>query len=62
MQFELSPVDEDFEGEGLQFIDEIKGGAIPKEFIPSIQKGFTQAMQNGVLAGYNVDTLKGAFV
>ena len=58
MQFELSPVDEDFEGEGLQFIDEIKGGAIPKEFIPSIQKGFTQAMQNGVLAGYNVDTLK----
>ena len=58
MQFELSPVDQDFEGEGLQFIDEIKGGAIPKEFIPSIQKGFTQAMQNGVLAGYNVDSLK----
>ena len=58
MQFELSPVDEDFEGEGLQFVDQIKGGAIPKEFIPSIQKGFTQAMQNGVLAGYNVDSLK----
>ena len=62
MQFELSPVDQDFEGEGLQFVDEIKGGAIPKEFIPSIQKGFKQAMQNGVLAGYNVDNFKGSFV
>jgi elongation factor G len=58
MQFELSPVDEDFEGEGLQFVDKIKGGAIPKEFIPSIKKGFEQAMKNGVLAGYQVDTLK----
>ena len=58
IQFELSPVDSDFEGDGLQFIDEIKGGAIPKEFIPSVEKGFKQAMQNGVLAGYEVDTLK----
>ena len=58
IQFELSPVDSDFEGEGLQFIDEIKGGSIPKEFIPSVEKGFKQAMQNGVLAGYEVDTLK----
>ena len=58
MQFELSPVDEDFEGEGLQFVDQIKGGNIPKEFIPSIEKGFKQAMKNGVLAGYQLDSLK----
>ena len=38
IQFEMSPVDEDFEGEGLQFVDQIKGGAIPKEFIPSVEK------------------------
>ena len=53
----VEPVDEDFEG-NLQFIDEVKGGDIPKEFIPSIQKGFTTAMRNGVLAGYPVETLK----
>lgn len=58
IQFRLSPVDEDFEGEGLQFVDEIKGGNIPKEFVPSVQKGFTEAMKNGVLAGYTVDSLK----
>ena len=58
IQFEMSPVDEDFEGDGLQFIDQIKGGAIPKEFIPSVEKGFKQAMQNGVLAGFEVDSLK----
>ena len=34
----MSPVDDDFEGDGLQFIDQIKGGAIPKEFIPSVEK------------------------
>ena len=39
-------------------VDEVKGGNIPKEFIPSIQKGFTTAMKNGVLAGYPVDSLK----
>jgi elongation factor G len=58
IQFELSPVDTDFEGEGLQFINEIKGGNIPKEYIPSVQKGFQMAMQNGVLAGYNVESMK----
>tara|TARA_B100000963_G_scaffold40414_1_gene30064 strand:- start:13895 stop:16006 length:2112 start_codon:yes stop_codon:yes gene_type:complete len=58
IQFEMSPVDDDFEGEGLQFVDQIKGGAIPKEFIPSVEKGFKQAMQNGVLAGFELDSLK----
>lgn len=53
----VEPADADFEGE-LQFIDEVKGGNIPKEFIPSIQKGFTRALKNGVLAGYPVDKLK----
>ena len=53
----VEPVDEGFEG-GLQFVDEVKGGNIPKEFIPSIQKGFTTAMKNGVLAGYPVERLK----
>ena len=53
----VEPVDEDFEG-NLQFIDEVKGGNIPKEYIPSIQKGFTTAMKNGVLAGYPMDKLK----
>lgn len=56
--FELGPVDDDFEGKGLQFVDEIKGGRIPKEFIPSVQKGFEQAMKNGPLAGFQIDTLK----
>ena len=46
----IGPVDEDFKEGGLQFIDEVKGGNIPKEFIPSVQKGFTTAMKNGVLA------------
>ncbi|MRT91492.1 elongation factor G [Ancylomarina sp. 16SWW S1-10-2] len=58
ISFRLSPVDADFEGEGLQFVDQIKGGRIPKEFIPSVQKGFKDAMVNGVLAGYTVDSLK----
>ena len=53
----VEPVDEGFEG-GLQFVDEVKGGNIPKEFIPSIQKGFTNAMKNGVLAGFPVEQLK----
>ena len=53
----VEPVDEGFEG-GLQFIDEVKGGNIPKEFIPAIQKGFTSAMKNGVLAGFPVEQLK----
>ncbi len=44
--------------EGLEFINEVKGGNIPKEFIPSIEKGINEAMQNGVLAGFVVDSLK----
>jgi len=58
INFELSPVDADFEGDGLQFINEIKGGNIPKEFIPSVEKGFKMAMENGVLAGYPIDSMK----
>ncbi|MEO9967640.1 MAG: elongation factor G [Reichenbachiella sp.] len=56
--FELSPVDEDYEKTGLQFVNKIVGGVIPKEFIPSIEKGFTQAMENGPLAGYPLDSMK----
>jgi elongation factor G len=44
--------------EGLEFITKITGGAIPKEFIPSVEKGFKAAMQNGSLAGYEVQNLK----
>jgi len=58
IRFELSPVDADFEGEGLQFENQIKGGNIPKEFIPSVEKGFKMAMVNGVLAGFPLDTMK----
>ena len=54
----IGPVDEDFKEGGLQFVDEVKGGNIPKEFIPSVQKGFEKAMKNGVLAGYPLDKLK----
>jgi elongation factor G len=43
---------------GLQFINEVKGGNIPKEYIPSVEKGFHAAMANGVLAGYPVESLK----
>ena len=58
INFELSPVDSDYEEGGLQFINEIKGGNIPKEFIPSVEKGFKMAMENGVLAGFPIETLK----
>ena len=54
----VGPVDEDFKEGGLQFVNEVKGGNIPKEFIPSVQKGFEQAMKNGVLGGYPMDSLK----
>jgi elongation factor G len=57
MIVKVGPKDPDFEGE-LQFVDEVKGGNIPKEYIPSIQKGFQRAMKNGVLAGYTLDGLK----
>ena len=53
----FGPADEDFDG-ALQFVDEVKGGNIPKEFIPSVQKGFEKAMKSGVLAGYPLDSLK----
>ena len=53
----VEPADADFEG-SLQFIDVVKGGNIPKEYIPSIEKGFKTAMKNGVLAGFTVDKLK----
>jgi len=57
MIVKVGPKDKDFEGD-LQFVDEVKGGNIPKEFIPSIEKGFKNAMRNGVLAGYPLDGLK----
>ena len=54
----IGPVDDAEEADGLEFIDKIKGGRIPKEFIPSIEKGFKDSMSNGVLAGYPMDSLK----
>ena len=54
--FELGPADEG--ATGLQFVDEVKGGNIPREFIPAVEKGFKAAMQNGVLAGYEVTSMK----
>ncbi|MBK8443856.1 MAG: elongation factor G [Sphingobacteriales bacterium] len=59
--FELMPAKPDENGkveEGLQFVNEIVGGAIPREYIPSIEKGFREAMSNGVLAGYTMDSLR----
>lgn len=52
---ELSPAES---GKGLDFVDSIKGGAIPKSFIPAVEKGVIEAMQNGVLAGYPVVDVK----
>ena len=57
----VGPVDADWdvkENGGLQFVNEVKGGNVPKEFIPSVQKGFEDAMKNGVLGGYPLDSLK----
>jgi elongation factor G len=54
--FTIGPVDEG--KEGLQFVNEVVGGNIPREYIPSIEKGFKSAMQNGVLAGYAIDSMK----
>ena len=56
IQFEMGPADEGVEG--LQFIDKVKGGNVPKEFIPSVEKGFKEAMKNGSLAGFAIDSLK----
>jgi len=54
----VGPVDEDFKEGGLQFDNQVTGGNIPKEFIPSVQKGFEAAMKNGVLGGFPMDSLK----
>ena len=54
----VGPVDEDYKEGGLQFINEVKGGNVPKEFIPSVQKGFENAMKNGILGGYPMDSMK----
>ena len=54
--FEIGPADEGVQG--LQFIDEVKGGNVPKEFIPAVQKGFESAMANGPLAGFGIDSMK----
>ena len=54
----VGPVDEDFTQGGLQFVNKVTGGNIPKEFIPSVQKGFENAMKSGVLGGYPLDSLK----
>jgi elongation factor G len=54
---EISPV-EDATKAGLEFVNSVKGGNIPREFIPSVEKGFKDSMKNGVLAGYPVDSLK----
>ena len=57
----IGPVDDDWnvkENGGLQFVNEVKGGNIPKEYIPAIQKGFEEAMKAGILGGYPMDTLK----
>ncbi|MBP5708362.1 MAG: elongation factor G, partial [Bacteroidales bacterium] len=54
--FEIGPADEGVRG--LQFINEVKSGNIPKEFIPSVEKGFSEAMSNGPLAGFPLENLK----
>ena len=54
--FEIGPAEEG--KTGLTFVDEVKGGNIPKEFIPAVQKGFEAAMANGALAGYSIDSMK----
>ncbi len=56
IQVSISPVDEG--KEGLQFVNEVVGGNIPREFIPAVEKGFKAAMSNGVLAGFPMDSLK----
>jgi elongation factor G len=61
IQFEIGPADKEWLEKGhtgLQFLNEITGGNIPREFVPSVQKGFEQAMSTGVLAGYPIDSMK----
>ena len=54
--FEIGPADEGFTG--LQFVYEVKGGNVPKEYIPAVQKGFQSAMSSGALAGFPIDSMK----
>ena len=54
--FTMEPADEGFQG--LQFESTIKGGNVPREFVPSVEKGFKEAMKNGPLAGYEMDSMK----
>jgi len=59
--FEIEPAKENAEGkidEGLQFINAVKGGNVPKEFIPAIEKGFREAMRAGPLAGFEMDSMR----
>jgi elongation factor G len=56
IRFELAPVEKG--DSGFVFIDEVKGGNIPREFIPSVEKGFREAMRNGILAGFPMENLK----
>jgi elongation factor G len=57
IHIEIGPADEEIT-EGLQFVNDVFGGAIPREFIPSVEKGMKEAMKTGVLAGYELDNLK----
>ncbi len=54
----VGPKDEDYTEGDLQFVNEVKGGNVPKEFIPSVQKGFQDCLKNGVLGGFPVTGLK----
>ena len=56
IEFELAPREDGVAG--LEFINEIKGGAVPREFIPSVKKGFEEAMKTGALAGYPVNGMR----
>jgi len=61
IRFSIGPIDADFDSSktgGLQFINEITGGNIPREFIPAVEKGFKASMTNGVLAGYPLVGMK----
>jgi elongation factor G len=61
IQFEIGPADAEWiakEHAGIQFENDVKGGNIPREFIPAVEKGFTSVMNTGVLAGYPVDSMK----
>jgi len=58
IQFTIGPADDTFVGDGLQWVNDVVGGSIPREFIPSVEKGFRAAMSNGVLAGYAIDRMK----